>query len=363
MRVTLKDIAEEAGVSQMTVSRILNGKADGQVSDAVRQRIAEVTERRGYNPGRNRRACVQSGPSCKKITFLIPYPDFLETPPDSMGGYNPFPVLQEAAREFGGVVEPLPVSRYNSPFTITWEWLKHLGPGDLVLAGGPWEIVPAIELQRRGCKTAILMEDLFWRGIYAPQLKKMAVFTAKRTEAFARLTKYLLLCGYRKIAMTVHPDFRYEPEYPPVKGYEYALNLNGSSYRHLIPVRDSVEETVSAISKDYKTKPFDALIYQAKIIYDFSRTLNENLHLPENVEIATTIPQILSNFEKKTMGVLPPKDQLHREAVKMLLSDHFSIGEWFYDYNFVNIPADRANFFLSEKGKETHQKFPYENIT
>ena len=38
MSITLKDIAQQAGVSQMTVSRILNGKTQGQVSQPDRQK-------------------------------------------------------------------------------------------------------------------------------------------------------------------------------------------------------------------------------------------------------------------------------------------------------------------------------------
>lgn len=45
-RITMADVAREAGVSLMTVSRALNGQ-DG-ISDATRQRIQEVVDRLGY---------------------------------------------------------------------------------------------------------------------------------------------------------------------------------------------------------------------------------------------------------------------------------------------------------------------------
>lgn len=345
MRITLKNIAEEAGVSQMTVSRILNGKADGQVSDAVRRRVAEAAERRGYKPGRKRGMSVPEASSSRKITFLIPCPGYLECHPENIGKDSILPILQETAREFGGVIEVLPISRFNSPYTITWEWLKHLGPGDLVLAGGPWEIVAAIELQRRGCKVAILMEELFWRTIYAPQLKKMAVFTARRVDAFARLTKYLLLSGHKKIALMVFLDYMFEPEYPPIKGYEYMLNLSGNSYRHLIPIQDTYEEMVAAVSKAYKNKPFDALIYQQRGAYVFpsALNLNESLHLLSNVEVVITGQCCSDAFKDSRTGILSPKERMHKDAIRMLLSDRFNVGERFYDYDFFNIPADRVH--------------------
>jgi LacI family transcriptional regulator len=47
-RVTISDVAREAGVSLMTVSRVANGK--GEISPATRQRVLEVIERLGYRP-------------------------------------------------------------------------------------------------------------------------------------------------------------------------------------------------------------------------------------------------------------------------------------------------------------------------
>lgn len=47
-RVTMADVAREAGVSTMTVSRVVNNK--GGVSSATRQRVLDVIEQLGYRP-------------------------------------------------------------------------------------------------------------------------------------------------------------------------------------------------------------------------------------------------------------------------------------------------------------------------
>lgn len=48
-RVTLKDIAAEAGVSVMTVSNVMNGNS-GRVSPATAELVRAIVERRGYVP-------------------------------------------------------------------------------------------------------------------------------------------------------------------------------------------------------------------------------------------------------------------------------------------------------------------------
>ncbi len=47
-RITMADVAREAGVSLMTVSRVINNKS--QVSAATRQRVLSIVEQLGYRP-------------------------------------------------------------------------------------------------------------------------------------------------------------------------------------------------------------------------------------------------------------------------------------------------------------------------
>jgi DNA-binding LacI/PurR family transcriptional regulator len=47
-RITIQDVADAAGVSKQTVSRVINGKPD--VSSETRQRIHEIIDRLGYQP-------------------------------------------------------------------------------------------------------------------------------------------------------------------------------------------------------------------------------------------------------------------------------------------------------------------------
>lgn len=55
-RITITDVARQAGVSLMTVSRVVNNKED--VSESTRQRVLEVIEELGYRPSSIARGLV-----------------------------------------------------------------------------------------------------------------------------------------------------------------------------------------------------------------------------------------------------------------------------------------------------------------
>jgi LacI family repressor for deo operon, udp, cdd, tsx, nupC, and nupG len=65
MTVSLKDVAEEAGVSVCTVSRVINNTYRHRVSDATRERVLSVIEKLNYEPNVSARALA------RKQTFLI----------------------------------------------------------------------------------------------------------------------------------------------------------------------------------------------------------------------------------------------------------------------------------------------------
>ena len=56
MAVTLRDVAQDAGVSIKTVSRVVNNQ--GEISEATRQRVTASIEKLGYRPSKLARALV-----------------------------------------------------------------------------------------------------------------------------------------------------------------------------------------------------------------------------------------------------------------------------------------------------------------
>ncbi|WP_405064228.1 LacI family transcriptional regulator [Kribbella sp. NBC_01505] len=72
MRVTLKDIADEAGVSMMTVSNVVNGKR-ARVSAETIERIERIVAARGYVPSASARSLAAK--SSRMIGLLVPAAD------------------------------------------------------------------------------------------------------------------------------------------------------------------------------------------------------------------------------------------------------------------------------------------------
>jgi LacI family transcriptional regulator len=93
-RVTISDVAREAGVSMMTVSRVINDK--GEISPATRQHVLEVIEQLGYRPSSIARGlATQRTGTLGLVVPDIANPFFSEVARGaedraSAGGYNIF---------------------------------------------------------------------------------------------------------------------------------------------------------------------------------------------------------------------------------------------------------------------------------
>ncbi|CBK73952.1 Transcriptional regulators [Butyrivibrio fibrisolvens 16/4] len=55
-KVTIKDVAREAGVSVATVSYVVNGRTDLKISDETRKRVLQVINLLNYSPNQAAKA-------------------------------------------------------------------------------------------------------------------------------------------------------------------------------------------------------------------------------------------------------------------------------------------------------------------
>jgi LacI family transcriptional regulator len=73
VRITIKKIAQDLGISHSTVSRVLNDKHSNLISESTRERIMEAARRMGYRP--NRIAQALQGKSTQLIGIFVPDTD------------------------------------------------------------------------------------------------------------------------------------------------------------------------------------------------------------------------------------------------------------------------------------------------
>jgi LacI family transcriptional regulator len=73
LRITIKKIAQELGISHTTVSRVLNEKHHNMVSDSTREQIMQAASRMGYRP--NRIAQALQGKSSQIVGVFVPDTD------------------------------------------------------------------------------------------------------------------------------------------------------------------------------------------------------------------------------------------------------------------------------------------------
>ena len=336
MSITLKDIAMRAGVSQMTVSRILNGKARGQVSPEVAARVQTVAGELKYRSNRIDRkldsflAGDASAAELPRITVLTPYPDFLERGGGAAGRLNAIlPSVFQTAAEAGGMVEILPVTKENDPNRIEWPWLNRFGAGSRILALSPWFLVPLAELSRRGARIALIQGEEFWRNMTLRYAAEWAILTYRNRQGYEILAEKLLREGYSRIAVTVYDEYRHEPDYPSLTGVSNVLAGHGISYLHPVVQKEKAYD-VAAFARAYRENPFDALTFIAPkgIEWNYRKTLQENLSLPDSVKIVFgNDNQDARRFSPPLPNMSYPLPEMAAQAVKLLLSDDFTPGE------------------------------------
>ena len=129
MKVTLKDIADETGVSQMTVSRILRGKSAGQVSGPVRERVVASLAAHCYDfqqPARKSTA-LRKIPA-RKIVAILPYREYLADPPN-VNRLTFYRFLEDHCRKNGIRLDYAVGLRNNDNNIPAWEALQKIAPG------------------------------------------------------------------------------------------------------------------------------------------------------------------------------------------------------------------------------------------
>lgn len=144
-KLTLRDVSEAAGVSEMTVSRVLRGRSD--VSEATRARVLSAARTLGYVP--NRIAGALASQRVNLVAAIIPslgnmvFPEVLSGISEGLAGSGLQPVMglseYDPAREEAVLYDMLSWR----PSGLIVAGLEHSGPARAMLAAAG---VPVVEI-------------------------------------------------------------------------------------------------------------------------------------------------------------------------------------------------------------------------
>ncbi|NBQ50958.1 MAG: LacI family transcriptional regulator, partial [Marivivens sp.] len=145
--LTLRDVSEASGVSEMTVSRVLRNKGD--VSDATRKRVQDAAKSLGYVP--NKIAGALASQRVNLVAVIIPslgnmvFPEVLSGISEILADTDLQPVV--------GVTDYLPEKEEKVLFEmLSWR------PSGVIIAGLEHSDASRAMLRQAGCPVVEIMD-------------------------------------------------------------------------------------------------------------------------------------------------------------------------------------------------------------
>lgn len=197
MAVTQKFIAQQAGVSQKTVSLYFQGSP--RVADHTREKLRGITERYGYFPNLAARSIKTrrfKRIACAVIQFVTDRNCELQLRHPQLLAYINGAALEMARHGYSLVLEPLLLNNLTQEFITDPELFKSLSVDGIIGLPGSW--VP--ELIDQSINSMGLPAVWLNRNPSTDPARKVACMNIDEEAGAAQLTDYLVARGHRKIA-------------------------------------------------------------------------------------------------------------------------------------------------------------------
>lgn len=215
MSMTIKDIAELAGVGISTVSRVINNK--GSVSEATRKKVMDVVNQYNYTPNSSARnlKITQS----KNIGLLV------------KGITNPFfgkmiPVIERSIALRGYTLIVQNVGPNDHEMDIAIREAQDCNLCGLIIMGGAYDY--SEEQFRRLSLPCVLLTISACEGVDPKLYSSIRIDDEK--EGY-RATNYLISLGHRRIGFLYQTPWESPtPNYLRYKGYLRALEENDIAF-------------------------------------------------------------------------------------------------------------------------------------
>jgi LacI family transcriptional regulator, gluconate utilization system Gnt-I transcriptional repressor len=178
--LTLRDVSEASGVSEMTVSRVLRNRGD--VSDSTREKVLEAAKRLGYVP--NKIAGALASQRVNLVAIIIPSLSNLVFP-EVLGGISE--VLEDT-----GLQPVVGVTNYSPEReeSVLYEMLSWR-PSGVILAGLEHTAAARAMLENAGIPIVEIM-DVDGEGVDS-------VVGISHRRAGRKMAEIIIRAGYRRI--------------------------------------------------------------------------------------------------------------------------------------------------------------------
>ncbi len=307
MKLTITDIAEIAGVSVATVSRVINNKSKG-VSDATRKRIWAIIEEHNFQPSAVARGLVTK--SSNIIGLIIPditnpfYPILAKGVEDAASerGYNT--ILCDGGNLPEKEAAHLDFLNEHYVSGIIYNNFREISDETLNLINGSY--LPTIFVDSK-------VDTQYSKNVYIDNLKavKEAMF-------------YLYEQGHRKIAFLRGPKDSHS-SIMRYKGYKAALRaLNLPLDEHLVvtgnyELEDASQAVATLLDRNCEfTALFCCNDLMALGAYDVFE--NRNIQIPEDISIVGFDDILLSRLIKpKLTTVHQPSYEMGLASANLLI--------------------------------------------
>lgn len=310
-KVTMKDIATAAGVSQPTVSIILNSSDSVKIADETRKRVLTLAEELGYQLPHSRNGSGKAN----KIALMV----------NSLNMHDPFINAINAAREEAwarGYV--LVVLDYEESDTLEQALIREICSGDysaVVYAHNMTKQMPLLQLPEQ--------LPLVMLNCYPPHGHKLPCILPTNQNGAYQITEHLLQQGYRRIAMVSGEPWS-EPAIERQQGYQQALCDYGVEFdaRYMLAGNWSIHQSYLRTLALLELDPIPEAIFCASdfmAVGCYQALAQRGLRIPDDIAVASYDNQLLADELTPALTSLDlPYDDMGRLAITLVTSNELS---------------------------------------
>ena len=310
-RATSHDVARSAGVSQGTVSVVLNDVAKARVSEATRQRVRAAAQRLDYHPNAAGRSLV------RQRTGLLGL--ILRQGPDRLSANAFLPTVIDGftavagAADFRLLIEPIDeLIRPDAYLALARE--AHVD--GIVLAGARSD-----DDQLRRLHTSDF-PIVLWGQLSGSHLPFVDVHNA---AAARTAVEHLIELGHRRIGCITNGPLAYTASAARLQGYQSALESHGLSVdHHLIRIGDFSGRSGYVAMRSLLTsidRPGAVFVGSDEVALGALRAIRElGLRIPDDVAVVGFDDLPVSELVSPSLSTMRvPARELGAAAARMLI--------------------------------------------